>query len=377
MNRVLTIVFVLLAIPVMAQDELGISPKTDKMLPDVLGVCGPIHQAIFELGPKKYNPKLDTEYIWVQEIGANMNIVIFPAPEITNSVLPDHPPMALQLHEFKGKVQAAAGIWHASVEEYSEIWHDLLDQLTESNGQPTKKEEGFVKWQGDLVNTEISWPGNEEDLYISWSCQQTLGEYVSARDAAENNDERSVTEAGGSNDGLDNDPWKRESVASIIKGYGQPSDLPIETGEDVVGLHYGDLDMSGFLYEEWFWFFEGKAIYSASEFLPVGGASIAPAAFRAMREMAFNTFGEPDENTLGDDGNLQRIIWRNGSQAVELTFVEGDGDPRFLVERYDTKHLDKIDTELRPVRTLPNRYEPPPPDSGTDREDFAPEVAEG
>ncbi len=93
--------------------------------------------------------------------------------------------------------------------------------------------------------------------------------------------------------------------------------------------------------------------------------------------MAFNTFGEPDENMVGEDGKRERLIWRNGSQAVTITFVKGDGDPRYLVERYDTKHLDKINTELRPARTLPIRYEPPPPDSGKDKFDLTPEVAEG
>jgi hypothetical protein len=47
------------------------------------------------------------------------------------------------------------------------------------------------------------------------------------------------------------------------------------------------------------------------------------------------------------------------ANGLALTFIEGDGDPWFLLETYDTTHLDKINTDLRPSRTLPKRYEPP------------------
>jgi len=353
------------------------SSPINETLPEVLGVCGPIHNSILDLAPKSLDGKLDTNFIWVNENDAGFSRVIFPAPAVVKTAFSGQPPIAIEFHEFKGAIQAAVVMWKGTEDEKSVIRDYLLDQLVPSKGPPEPRENGPKEWRNDVFRIAVSWPERKDDLVMFVSCMPTESEFYEASDAAEIPDEESVVAAGSFQEPRAPDPWKKESIVSILDSYGQPSQEPFEIGKKVVGLHYGGLDMDGLPYEVWYWFFEGRAIYSASEFLPAGGSSNPVGSFETMREMTINLYGEPDENILDEDGIAQRMIWRNGSQGLALTFIEGDGDPWFLLETYDTTHLDKIDTDLRPARTLPKRYEPPPPDSGKERSDLTPEVAAG
>jgi len=205
----------------------------------------------------------------------------------------------------------------------------------------------------------------------------TEDEFFDTQDSAATANEDSVVLAESDSGRSVPNPWDKSSIVSTLSSHGQPSEAPFEIGEDVVGLHYGGLEFDGTPYEFWYWFYEGKEIYSASEFLPGSGSSNAVGSFATMREMTIGMYGEPDETILGESGIRQRMIWRHGPLEFTFTFFEGDGDPWFLLETIDTTHLDKINGDLRPSSTLPKRFEPPPLDSGKDRMDLTPEVAEG
>jgi len=388
MKRLLTILFVLLAIPVMAQDTPELDPfenerggteeaKINDTLPEVLGVCGPIHKSILDLAPKSLDGKLDTNGIRVQESDAGFDRVIFLAPPVVRAAFSNHPPIGIEFHEFKGTVQAASVMWDGTEDEKSAIRDYLFDQIVQSKGPPEPREDGLNEWRDDLIRTAVSWPDREGWLVMFFSCLPTEDQFFDARDAAVTPNDDSVAAAESAKDQSVPSPWDKPSIGSILAKHGQPSEEPYEIDESIIGLHYGGLAFDGMPYEFWYWFFEGKAVYTASEFLPGSGSSNAVGSFETMREMTINMYGEPDENILDEDGTAQRMIWRNGSQGLALTFIEGGGDPWFLLETYDTTHLDKIDTDLRPSRTLPKRYEPPPLDSGKDRMDPTPEVAEG
>ncbi|MDB4306170.1 hypothetical protein N9980_01230 [bacterium] len=392
MKRLLITAFILLPIPVMAQDESRLSHlkfksyategmEADETLLEVLGVCGGIHRSILDLGPKKLDGQLDTDPVWVGESVTGEERVMIPSPAVVRKFFPNHHPDLIEFREFKGTVQAATIIWRGTQDEKSgiRIREGVLSYLTRSNGPPSPSNEGQGEWTDDLTRTVVSWSKPEDDLYLGvfFSCLAKEDEYFEALESAETPDGKSVAVAKNTQERTAPDRWFWQSIASMLVNRGQPSEEPYEIGERIVGLHYGGLDIQDWPYEEWYWFFEGSAVYSAAKFLPMGESSNAVESFETFRKTALDDYGEPNENILGEDGNPQRLIWRKGPHALSLTFVEGGGDPWFLFEAYDTTLLDKIDIDLRPSSTLPERYEPPPPDSGKERSDLAPEVAAG
>ena len=115
-------------------------------------------------------------------------------------------------------------------------------------------------------------------------------------------------------------------------------------------------------------------MYSATEFLPPGGSDRAKFAFKVLKDSFAEQHGPPVEEGPDQETSGYRIVYTSGSQRLVLTFVDPEGDPYFRLEVYDTTQLDKLGPELRPNRSLPKRYTPPPPNSGLTREDLAHEA---
>ena len=378
MKSLLTILLVLLAIPVMAQDEPRLSPTaTSKNLPEILGVCGPFHKALLNLGPRTSDGVLDTSRLNLRPIPGGLQTVEILGPLGVVFSIADQPPSLIRLFEFKGALPSLFLVWEGSSETKARIWNRLSSELTQVKGAPAIDESREMIWKENPIRTALTWPDHDLWVAVYLSCMPMEDEYwrIFKSESASENDTAST--ASSEYDPSVPDPWSKTSIVSILSSKGQPSEAPFEIGDDVVGLHYGGLDFDGTPYEFWYWFYEGKEIYSASEFLPGSGSSNAVGSFATMREMTIGMYGEPDETILGESGIRQRMIWRHGPLEFTFTFYEGDGNPWFLLETIDTTHLDKIGGDLRPSSTLPKRFEPPPPDSGKDRMDLTPEVAEG
>ena len=210
MKSLLTILIILLAIPMMAQPESEIVPSaTEETLPEVLGVCGPIHQAIFGLGPKKLDGQLDRDLVWAKEFVPGFASALIPAPEVVKTLFADHPPKYVELQDFRGIVQAASLFWEVPSDDRSAKWDAVLDYLIVANGLPTTGDDVQNEWRDDFTHILMSWTEDEDVMYVSYSCLPSDEEFSEAFDVAEMPDEDSDPTIGGFQNRTAPDPWKR------------------------------------------------------------------------------------------------------------------------------------------------------------------------
>jgi hypothetical protein len=339
-------------------DIANSQPSSAQDLPEVLGVCEAAYWTILDLGPRKSDGRLDTDMILSEGAGPRYRSTKFPAPKVVRGVFPNHPPDSVDLRVFDGEVFFAYLIWEENQNDNTKTWDSLFSYLTLENGSPTSTYDGGqIEWESELITTVLSWSDDRDYLWLGYVCAPNQDRFYAALEDDPPQEEDSTTLSADLQGRTLPNPWRTASIVEILASMGEPSEIPHELENGVVGLHYRNTNSGILPIEDWFWFYEGAAIYTGSVFPLLHGISEAVESFEMLREVVIEATGEPDENFLGEEDVRQRMIWRQGSQVQILTFIV-DSSPRVLLELFNSKHVDKINTDARPLQSLPRRVKP-------------------
>ncbi|MDX2438887.1 MAG: hypothetical protein QNL88_17770 [Acidobacteriota bacterium] len=345
---------------------------------EALGVCGQIHEAILKLGPRDAVGDLAVAQIKPQRHPSDTWKVVMPSPDIIGQAFAGQNATALELYEFKGTVQALIVFWDIDGENASAVFEASTNALSRAMGPSRLDDDGGPVWSSDSLQAS-GWKGeNGKGVTMLVACLPTVEAYVAAHDSAaapaEGNAEASRT----GDDALPPNPWLNRSIVDILLSFGEPIDQPAVFGTNIVGLHYKDfMGAIEVPTECWWWFVDGKAVYVGADFLPPAGSNTTMSSFQVFKSVLEKNYGAPTQTSPSDPTDEHRVVYSTGPQRLTLELFEPNGDPWFRLEAFDTMHMDALPAELRPNRTLPERYTPPPTDSGTTREDLSLEIGAG
>ncbi len=354
---------------------------------DDLGVCGPVHEAMLRFMPVADDGSFDHDVTQYEPYPPDSSQVLMPFPESLEAAFADSRPAVLELREFRGTTQAIGLHWPTDEpEELEHISRAIGKRLTRVFGKPVDAWDEGSEWtDGRLrVATFADAANSITSLWVA--CVAREDAYAAALESLDALEEappdeaptESAASASHDPDGLPPNPWLDRSIVDLLLGWGPPLEEPIVTEDDTVGLHYRDF-MPGFdvPVEGWWWFVDGKAVYAASEFMPPKGSDRPLTSYRAFKNMLREAFGAPNEEIFDEETGQRHVIYHTGPQRLVMTLFDPEGDPWFRVEIFDTTKLEALPSELRPNRSLPERYEPPPTDSGFTREDMGFAVGAG
>jgi hypothetical protein len=340
-----------------------------------IGVCGPIHETILQYGPKGSDGRLDTEPIGYEKTAMGSWNLWMPASEDLSISYAGHRPDFIRLYEFRGTLQAIVFFWDGTQQEKSAVREAAVEMLTLQKGEPKARDDGHRDWRTDVTLTVVTPVDIKEPMKLYIACAPTEDEFFDLAEASRSTAEGSAEAADADSDTPAPNPWLDRSTVNVLLQYGQPTEDPLTLENGLVGLHHADvMGPGGVPVEFWWWFKAGRAVYVAGEFLPPRGSDRAKRSFQAFSEMLRNIYGAPVEEGPDKESGGHRIVYANGPQHLILTFLEPEGDPYFRLEVYDSTQIDKLGPELRPSRSLPKRFTPPPSDSGRTKEDVRSEV---
>ncbi len=339
---------------------------------DELGLCGPIHEALLKFGPRDIDGALDTTRIQPDRHPADVWKLILPAPDVPELVFADHGATTLELFEFKGALQSMIFRWRTSAEETTQIYDAAEIDLSLAMGPPHSDNDGDPVWSLDSLKASAWKEKDNAGLAVIFACLPTEEAYFATLKAAKTSAEGPAEVSTTDTVGLPPNPWLDRSIIDVMMNSGTPLEEHLAAGTNAVGLHYENfLFPSEVPTECWWWFVDGKAVYVAADFLPPDGADRAYASYLSFKDALRKAFGAPSEDGRDEETGLRRVVYSTGPQRLVLTFHDPVGDPWYRLEIYDTTQLDKLGDELRPGRSLPQRFTPPAADSGLTREDIA------
>lgn len=349
-----------------------------------LGVCGPVHRAILDLAPRSADGSFDADSITYETDSPETSTLLMKISAPERFAVADQVPEAVRLFEFSGRVQGLAYYW--PILEENEVGEDGLavveaaaETLSPSLGEPEAGDTGWRKWSTETL-TILARPPSEDSksTRLLVGCTLTEEAYLAALEAAEQTDAAEDVVETSDKDGLPPNPWLDRDIVSVLLGWGAPLEPSAAPSDEVVCLHYAqfmrEVDVPT---EAWWWFIDGKAVYVASEFMPPRGSDKPMSSYIAFKNTLRNAFGAPTEERRDEKTGQRYVIYATDTQRLVMTLFDPDGDPWFRLEAFDTNKLDALPADLRPNRSLPERYTPPTPDSGTTREGLGLEIGAG
>ncbi|HSN57359.1 MAG TPA: hypothetical protein VLT32_22010 [Candidatus Sulfomarinibacteraceae bacterium] len=344
-----------------------------------LGVCGPIHQVVLNLAPRAGDGSFDIDSMSYEVASPETSGLLMKISNPERFVIADQIPHAVQVFELAGTTQTVVLFWPRPDDGTEAVVAATIEALTPALGEPETLDSDTLEWTTGLLTIRASPPAEDLDSSgLVVACTATEGAFFAALENAEQAGTAAEAVDTSEDDGLPPNPWLDRSIMSVLMSWGAPPDAPIVTGNNVVGLHYRDfLNEFEVPMEGWWWFVNGRAVYVASDFMPPRGSSKALSSYHSFKDFLGRSFGEPDEERLDEATGQRHVIYQTGPQRLVLTLFDPEGDPWFRVEVFDTTKLDELPSELRPNRSLPERYDPPPPDTGLTREDMGFAVGAG
>lgn len=344
-----------------------------------LGVCGPIHEALIRFGPKDSDGALDTAAIEREPTSfGSWGLEMNPPPGL-NVVVAGRRPSLLGLHEYVGVLQGMYFVWDGGRRERSAVWRHALKEMKRARGTPERSEKGRRDWYQDETQILLARSKDLQAVAVFVSCVPYMEQLKASAEKQEASpDNTTANTASAQPEAPPHDPRLEHSVADILRDFGLPTHAYVLT-DQIVCFHYtgteGPINAPA---ETWWWFFEGRAVYHATEFLPPSGSDRALGSFQYAKDWMRKAFGAPFEELRGGSSpTFHRFEYADGILHGAITLFDAGGDPYFCTEFFDSTVIDKLGPDLRPDRSLPKRYTPPPRDSGLTREDFESEAVAG
>ncbi len=358
----------------------GGAPESDLLATiEGLGVCGPIHQVVLNLAPRAADGSFDIDSMSYEVASPETSGLLMKISNPERFAIADQTPQAVQVFELAGTAQTVVFFWPRPDDGMEAVVAAAIEALTPSLGDPEALDGDSLGWTTGLLTIRVSPPSEDLDSSgLVVACTATEDAFFAALENAEQAGTAAEAVDTSEDDGLPPNPWLDRSAVDVLLSWGEPLDQRTVVAPNVVGYDFGSfLDGNEIPTEGWWWFIDGRAVYVASDFMPPRGSSKALSSYYSFKDSLRRWFGAPNEERLDEATGQRHVIYQTGPQQLVMTLFDPDGDPWFRIEIFDTTKLEALPSERRPNRSLPERYEPPPADSGLTREDMGFEVGAG